>query len=297
VKSLKLGTRGSALARRQAEIVLEALRERHPEVNVETAIVQTEGDRRTEASLEEIGGQGVFVKDIEQRLLSGEIDIAVHSLKDMPAQSPEGLIIAAALPRADARDALISRDGASLAGLPPSPRIGSDSRRRAVQILALRSDARVESIRGNVDTRLRKVEAGEYDAAVLAVAGLERLGLLDRAAQVFSAEEVLPAAGQGVLAVQCRAADAGTLNILAGLDDPDTRVAVTAERAFLAALGAGCRLPIGAFATVQGEHLSLEALIADEGGVPHRGRASGPTGSAERLGTALAQRLRMEARV
>jgi hydroxymethylbilane synthase len=297
VRPLTIGTRGSALAQRQVALVTEALLALDATLQVETAIVQTEGDRRTEVSLEDIGGQGVFVKDIEARLLNGEIDIAVHSLKDMPAELPQGLTIAAVLPRADARDALAARDGLDLASLPQGARIGTDSSRRAMQLLAMRPDLEVVSIRGNVDTRLRKVETGEYDAAVLAVAGLQRLGLIERATQVFSLREMLPAVGQGVLAVQCRSDDADLVDYLAQMDDRDTRVAVTAERAFLAALGAGCRFPIGAYATVEGENMRLDALLADEAGKPHHSSAQGPASAAGRLGRGLALSLRKAARV
>jgi hydroxymethylbilane synthase len=297
MRPLTIGTRGSALALRQVELVTAAIRASDPSARIETVIVQTEGDRRAEVSLEEIGGQGVFVKDIEARLQRGEVDIAVHSLKDMPAEQPDGLTIAAVLPRADARDALAARDGRDLAALPSGARIGSDSARRAMQIHALRPDVEVVSIRGNVDTRLRKVEAGEYDAAVLAVAGLQRLDLLERATQVFTLRELLPAVGQGVLAVQCRTDDIELVEYLAAVDDSPTRVAAEAERAFLRALGAGCRLPVGAYATLEGENVRLEALLGDEQGRPHRGDAQGPASAAERLGAALAHRLRLEARV
>ncbi|HEY4686165.1 MAG TPA: hydroxymethylbilane synthase, partial [Dehalococcoidia bacterium] len=233
MRPLVLGTRGSALARRQAELAVEALLRVGPDVEIETRVIRTEGDRRRDVPLEEIGGEGVFVKDIERRLAKGEIDLAVHSLKDMPAQTPEGLEIGAVLRRGDPRDALVSRDGARLTSLPAGARIGTDSRRRAVQLLALRPDVRPASIRGNVDTRLRKVAAGEYDAAVLAVAGLERLGLLRQASQLFSVDELLPAVGQGALAIECRADDDETLALLALVDHKETRLAVTAERAFL----------------------------------------------------------------
>jgi len=297
LRPLRIGTRGSALARRQAEIVTEALRAQIPDLEIETLVLQTEGDRRSEVSLEEIGGQGVFVKDIELRLLQGEIDLAVHSLKDMPAESPQGLTLAAVLPRGDARDALVALAGKTLAELPAGARIGSDSRRRAVQLLALRPDVEVVSIRGNVDTRLRKVESGEYDAAVLAVAGLERLGLLEHATQVFTTRELLPAVGQGVLALQCRAGDDELIEGLKALDDRDTRAAITAERAFLRALGAGCRLPIGAYATVDGATMRIDGLLADESGKAYRGKGSGPASTAEAMGKMLAYSLRKEARV
>jgi hydroxymethylbilane synthase len=297
LRALRIGTRGSALARRQVEIVTEALRARYPGMEIETVVLQTEGDRRADVSLEEMGGQGVFVKDIEGRLLAGEVDLAVHSLKDMPADSPQGLALAAVLPRGDARDALVARDGRTLAQLPQGARIGSDSRRRAVQALEMRPDVEVVSIRGNVDTRVRKVDSGEYDAAILAVAGLDRLGLADRATQVFTTREMLPAVGQGVLALQCRAGDAQLLEELAALDDLNTRAAITAERAFLRTLGAGCRLPVGAHATVTGTELRIDTLLADESGRAYRGKASGPAATAETMGRMLAYSLRREAGV
>jgi hydroxymethylbilane synthase len=297
LRPLSIGTRGSALARRQVELVTQALRAHAASVQVEAVIVETEGDRRTDVSLDEMGGQGVFVKAIEARLLRGEFDVAVHSLKDMPAGMPAGLTIAAVLPRADARDALVARDGLDLAALPAGARIGTDSSRRAMQLVTLRPDVEVVSIRGNVDTRLRKVESGEYDGVVLAAAGLERLGLLQRATQVFTVLELLPAVGQGVLALQCRADDTELIEYLASLDDADTRAAVTAERSFLHTLGAGCRFPVGAYATVDGENMRLDALLADGDGKLHRSDAKGPVSAAERLGWALAQALRKAARV
>jgi hydroxymethylbilane synthase len=294
---LCIGTRGSALARRQVELAVAALLALQPDLEIETVVLQTEGDRRSEAPLEQIGGKGVFVKDIEQRLLAGEIDLAVHSLKDMPAESPAGLVLAAVLPRGDARDALVARQGFGLADLPADARIGTDSRRRAVQLLAMRPDLKIVSIRGNVDTRLRKVESGEYDAAILAAAGLERLGLLQRATRIFEPQEMLPAVGQGVMALQCRAGDVDLVRQLAAVDDRDTRSAITAERAFLRALGAGCRLPVGAYAAVDGATLRIDGLLADEAGKALRGRASGPASTAETMGKMLALSLRKEAGV
>ena len=294
---LRLGTRGSALARRQSEIVAEALRSALPEVEIETIEVRTEGDRRQDLSLELMGGQGVFVKEIEQQLLDGKIDLAVHSLKDMPSDLPEGLTLGALLPRGDVRDALVSRGGLILKALPPGARIGSDSRRRAVQILAMRPDIEVVSIRGNVDTRLRKVDAGEYEAIALAVAGLDRLGLLARATQIFSPAEVLPAPGQGAIAVECRVDDAETLALLLRIDDATTRVVTGAERAFLRTMGAGCRLPVAAYATLEGVSLHLDAMIAEDNGAMHRASVTGPQSEAETIGRTMAQRLRIEARL
>jgi hydroxymethylbilane synthase len=293
---IRIGTRGSALARRQVELVIDALKQAVPDLALEVVVVQTEGDRRQDVSLDAASGQGIFVKEIEQRLLTGEVDLAVHSLKDMPSETPAGLRIGAVLPREDARDALVARDGAGLAGLPEGARIGSDSRRRGAQLLALRPDLRIEGVRGNVDTRLRKVEAGEYDGVALAVAGLRRLGLEGRITQVFETAEVVPAPGQGAIAIECRADDDDALALLAKVDDAATRAATDAERAFLRVLGAGCRLPVGAHATVSGDTLKLTAIIADESGALHRGDSTGSTRTAKQAGQALAWRLKIEAR-
>ncbi len=294
-RKLVVGTRGSVLALRQVDIVSEALAALHGDVEIGRQIIRTEGDRRTEVPLEQIGGQGVFVKDIEQRLLAGEIDIAVHSLKDMPARSPDELVIAAVLPRADVRDVLISRNSATLAQLPSGARIGTDSRRRAVQLKAMRDDVSVESVRGNVDTRIRKVAEGALDAVVLAAAGLERLGMLDKASQVFSTEEMLPAVGQGVLAVQCRADDREAVELLYSIDDAPTRRAITAERAFLARLGAGCRLPVAAYATLDGDTLHVRGLLTSDDGIVHRAELAGAAADAASLGERLAEHLALDA--
>lgn len=294
--TLRVGTRGSALARRQTALVIEALQAVAPDTAYEIVIISTEGDRRLDVSLEQVGGQGVFVKEIEQRLIEGEIDVAVHSLKDMPAVVPSELVIAAVPRRADPRDVLVAREGRTLDALPEGARIGSDSNRRVAQLRAQRPDLRFEGIRGNVDTRLRKVDEGEYDAVALAAAGLDRLGLLGRATQVFETSQVLPAPGQGALAVQCRAADAATAALLGQIDDAAARAATEAERAFLLTLGAGCRLPVGAHATVEGETVHMRALLADDAGALHYGDAHGPTSAASHMGQSLARRLRIEAK-
>ncbi len=288
---LKVGTRGSRLALVQTEMVASALRAAGIGAGVEVSVIKTEGDRRQDVSLEEAGGQGVFVKDIERALLGGAIDIAVHSLKDMPAITPAGLTIGAVLERGDVRDALVSRGGLRLRDLPPDARVGTDSRRRSVQVLALRPDLRLESVRGNVDARVRKTETGEYDAVVLAAAGLERLGLLGKAAEIFDVETMLPAVGQAVLAVECRASDAATLALLAKVDHGDTRAAITAERAYLRRLGAGCRLPVGAFAETKGPQLYIRGMIGTEAGHLYREALSGAAAEAESLGETLADRL------
>ncbi len=291
MRRLIVGTRGSALARTQADLVVEALRQAVPGLEVETSVIRTEGDRRQDVSLEQFGGQGVFVKEIEGALQSREIDIAVHSLKDMPAETPDDLTIAAVPPRADARDALVSRGRLKLADLPTGARVGTDSNRRVVQLRALRPDIVTASVRGNVDTRIRKAESGEFDAVVLAAAGLDRLGVLDRAAQVFEVDEMLPAVGQGILAVEARAADSEVLGALARIDDPATRHAMLAERAFLKRLGAGCRLPVGAYAVVDGPTLSVRGLLATEDDRIFRDTASGPVEKAAALGSTLAERM------
>ena len=288
---IRIGTRGSRLALRQTEIVAQALRAAAPGIELDITVIKTEGDRRQDVSLEEVGGQGVFVNDIEQALLRGEIDIAVHSLKDMPAITPASLAIGAVLERGDARDALVSKGDLKLADLPPRARVGTDSRRRSVQIMALRPDLRLESIRGNVDSRVRKAESGEYDAVVLAAAGLDRLGLLHKAAEIFDVETVLPAVGQAVLAIECRAGDTATLALLSKVDHADTRAAITAERACLKRLGAGCRLPVGAFAEVEPYQVRLRGVLGTEQGRILRGEVRGSVSAAERLGETLAAEL------
>lgn len=290
-RNLVVGTRGSALALRQVDIVSQALTETQPGIEIERLVIRTEGDRRTEVSLDQIGGQGVFVKDIEARLLAGAIDLAVHSLKDMPATSPLGLVVAAVLPRADMRDVLVTRNGATLSELPAGARIGTDSRRRAVQLRAMRPDIRVESVRGNVETRMRKATEGELDAVILAAAGLQRLELLDEASQYFTIDEMLPAPGQGVLAVQCREDDAELREMLQVVDDEATRAAITAERAFLSHLGAGCRLPVGAYASVGGGWLQLKGMLASERDEIGRGSLAGAPADGAEIGEQLARLL------
>jgi hydroxymethylbilane synthase len=245
-RTFVIGTRGSRLALRQTEIVSELLRAAHAGVAIEVREIKTEGDRSS-APLSVIGGTGVFTKAIEDALLARECDIAVHSLKDLPPAIADGLALAAVPERGDVRDALVTRDGRPLADLPAGARIGTGSARRAVQLREMRADLRPDEIRGNVDTRIRKVDDGEYDAAVLALAGLQRLGLEGRAAQIFSPHEMTPAVGQAALGVEARADDDETLELLRAIEHAPSRAAVTAERAFLARLGAGCRLPVGAW--------------------------------------------------
>lgn len=295
-RPLVIGTRGSKLALRQVEIILGLLRERNPEAAFETRIIKTEGDTSS-ASLSQIGGRGVFVVEIERALLAGEADIAVHSLKDLPATETPGLVIAATPPREDIRDALVTRNGASLADLKPGATLGTGSARRAAQILALHPGLSLRDIRGNVDTRIRKVEDGEYDATVLALAGLNRLGLADRASHIFTATDVLPAVGQGAIAVQVRADDREAASVVASINDPATRTAVNAERAFERRLGAGCTAAIAALGTMEPSgNLRLRAMVGAnalvEQAVPPRilrAEMEAPPAEAEMLGMRIAE--------
>jgi hydroxymethylbilane synthase len=294
-RTFTIGTRGSRLATRQTEIALEALSAAHPGAAFDTRKISTSGDR-SQQSLAEIGGRGVFVIEIERALLDREIDLAVHSLKDLPSAETDGLTVAAVLPREDPRDALVSRDGSPLAALPSGAAIGTGSPRRAALLTALRADIEVRDIRGNVDTRIRKTEEGEYDAVVLAAAGLARLGWLERAAQIFEPEEMLPAVGQGALAVQVRSDDSEALDLVSTVDDGETRVAVTAERGFERRLGGGCHAAIAAYATVgfglspERAPLRLRGLVGGDGRLL-RGAMESPAGEADALGIRLAEYL------
>jgi len=287
-RTFVIGARGSRLSLRQVELVSAALRAARPDVRLAVREIHTEGDR-SGAPLAQIGGLGVFTKAIEDALLAGDADIAIHSMKDLPTALADGLTIAAVPPREDVRDTLVTRDGRTLAELPRGARIGTGSGRRAVQVRALRPDVETAEIRGNVDTRIRKVETGEYDGAVLALAGLSRLGLTQKAGQVFSVDEMLPAVGQGALAIEVRAADAEALALAALIDDTHTRVAVEAERAYLARLGGGCRQPVGAHAVVNGDELALRVMIEHEGGRIARAEVRGRASEAAALGVRAAE--------
>lgn len=257
--ALRVGTRGSALARRQTDEVIRRLQEAWPGLRCEAVILTTRGDQVLDRPLPLVGGKGLFTAELEAALHAGEIHLAVHSLKDLPTERIDGLIIAAILPREDPRDVLISREGRALDSLPQGATVGTSSPRRAAQLLAYRPDLRVLDLRGNVDTRIRKAldPAGLYDAVVLARAGLERLGLERHITQPLPLDLMLPAPGQGALAVQIRADDAATYAIVKVLDDPPTRAAVTAERAFLVGMGGGCAVPIAAYAEVDREAQTL----------------------------------------
>lgn len=289
---LRLATRGSRLALAQSALVAEGLRAKQPNLDIELVRVQTEGDIDRSTPLNILGGRGVFVREVERVLLRAEAELAVHSLKDLPIAESQGLKLAAVLTRADPRDVLVASSRRRLAELPADARVGTSSPRRALLLRTLRPDLRVSEIRGNVDTRLRKVVDGEYDAVVLAAAGLERINRIDVATQFFEALEFLPSPGQGALAVQCRSDDASTLALLAELDDPETRAAVDAERGILAELGSGCTLPVGAFAQPMGGLIALRGMIGDESGSQASfGDAAGPIEEAEALGRGLAREL------
>lgn len=288
--SLRLGTRGSQLALAQARLVAGRLEAAAPGLRVDLVTIATAGDRDQSTPLAEGERPGWFTTAIQEALQRGEVDLAVHSLKDLPTRRPEGLVIAAVPLREDPRDALVSRAGQPLRSLPPGAVVGTGSPRREAQLREIRPDLQVRPIRGNVETRLRKVRDGEYDAAVVALAGLRRLGLDAEAAEVFGFEEMLPAPGQGALAVECRAADEAVRQLLARIDDPQVRLAVTAERAFLAAIEGGCSYPAAAYAEHFGSTLKLHALIAP-GGRIIRSKMGGPAETAAGLGRQLAAEL------
>ena len=262
-------TRPSKLARWQTNYVIGALQKTHPDLVCEEKVITTQGDTILDKPLPEIGGKGLFTQELETELLNGAVHSAVHSLKDLPVEDPVGLTIGCIPMRAEVRDALISAYGYTIAALPKGASVGTSSLRRSAQILSLRPDLNIQSLRGNVDTRLRKAMDGQYDAIILAGAGLTRLGLEDHVTEWLSLDAMLPAPGQGALAVQCRVDDQTTLNLLAKLEDNSTRKAVTAERAFLQGLGGGCSVPVAANAKVEGETskiITLTGLVISEDG-------------------------------
>jgi hydroxymethylbilane synthase len=281
----------------QAELVRDRLRAAHPGLAEAGAIemlpIRTTGDRVQTRLLAEIGGKGLFTKEIEEALLDSRIDLAVHSLKDMETVLPPGLAIGCVLPRDDPRDALVARGGVSLADLPRGSRIGTASLRRRAQLLRRRPDLAVAPMRGNVNTRLGKLDAGEVDALVLALCGLERLGKAGIVSEILSPEVMLPAVGQGALAVECRAADDAAMALLAPLHDAATGACVEAERAMLAALDGSCRTPVAGLATIDGDRLTLYALLlSHDGTAERRGQGSGIVADARAIGTEVGERLR-----
>ncbi|HEV2399192.1 MAG TPA: hydroxymethylbilane synthase [Candidatus Sulfotelmatobacter sp.] len=261
---LRIGSRGSQLALWQANHISGLLRARGHEVEIE--IIHTTGDKITDVALAKVGTKGMFTKEIEEALAAGKVDLAVHSLKDLPTELPRGFEIAAITERQDPRDAFCSKKYASIEELPDGARVGTSSLRRQAQLKAIRPDLDIHPLRGNVDTRLRKLEQGEYDAIILASAGLKRLGKTELIKQIIPAEIMCPAAGQGALGIEIRQGDAKARELLAFLNDPNARAATTCERALLNSLGGGCQVPIGAFAEVRGGKLHLESIVADPDG-------------------------------
>jgi hydroxymethylbilane synthase len=287
--TLRIGTRGSLLALQQSQWVRDTLMHRWPGLTVELQIIKTTGDKIQDVPLAKVGGKGLFVKEIEDALLAREVDLAVHSMKDVPALLPNGLIIAAIPAREDPRDVLVTRGVRSLKELPPQAKLGTSSLRRSAQVRALRPDLQVENLRGNLDTRLRKVEEGQYDAIILAAAGLHRMGWQARITQYLEPDEFLPAVGQGALGIEARADDDEVLGRLEPLHDPDTEVAVAAERSFLKELEGGCQVPIGGYARVIGEVVEFTGLVASVDGLVLLRRAgTAPVAEAAELGRRIA---------
>lgn len=289
MRKLRFGSRDSQLSVRQSCLVMEAVTRAHPEVEAELVTMKTTGDRILDRTLEEIGGKGLFVRELDQALLDRRVDFTIHSLKDLPAELPPELPLVAFSRREDPRDALVLPAGQREPDL--SRPIGCASRRRRIQLRTLFPGAVIAPVRGNVQTRLSKLDAGQYSALVLAAAGLKRLGLEDRIARYFSPEELLPAAGQGIIAVQGRAG-ADCSDVLA-VSDPDAAACARAERAFVRWLDGGCTSPVAAYAQVQGGRLTLTGLyVSEDETVVRRGSRSGAAEDAEALGTALAQELK-----
>lgn len=288
---LLFATRPSALARWQTQWVMNALKNIYPDLVCEEKVITTQGDKILDKPLPEIGGKGLFTQELEGELLSRAVHCAVHSLKDLPVENPAGLAIGCIPARAEVRDALISKNYFTLPTLPQQAVVGTSSLRRAAQLLAARPDLRTESLRGNVDTRLRKAMDGQYDAIILAGAGLTRLGLDKHVTEWLSLDVMLPAPGQGALAVQCRSNDQATLDLLAALDDESTRRAVTAERAFLSGLGGGCAVPVAAFAQTADNarsQIRLTGLVISVDG-KNAIKVTGEGIDARQLGNELAQ--------
>jgi hydroxymethylbilane synthase len=295
---LRIGTRGSPLALVQARTVRERLAAAlgRPADTIELKIIRTTGDTIIDRPLAEEGGKGLFTKEIEEALMRGDIDLAVHSAKDMPTFLPKGLILAACLEREDPRDVFISAKAKTIAALPQGAKVGTASLRRQAIMKRARPDLEVAPLRGNVETRLRKLDDGEADAIILALAGLRRLGLEGRATRIMSADEFLPAAGQGAIAIETREDDAETRALLAKIDHSDTLTAVAAERAFLAVLDGSCKTPIGAHAIIEGETLRFRGLIArPDGSAAHDIAATGARSDAVQIGESCARELKQRA--
>jgi hydroxymethylbilane synthase len=291
-KPLRIATRKSQLALWQAEHVAALLRRAHTGLEVELVPMVTQGDRIQDRSLAAIGGKGLFIKELEVALEEQRADIAVHSMKDLPGDLPAGLTIAAVLERADARDALLTLSAGRLEDLPRGARVGTSSLRRQAQLLAVRPDLKIEGLRGNVDTRVRRLDGGDMDAILLACAGLIRLGWESRITARLDPKMFLPAVAQGVIGIECRAADSRTLGLVTVLESPDTRIVMEAERAFAHRLGGSCQSPIAAYARLEGGSLLLDGLVAEpDGSRLVRDTASGSIDDPAALGRLLAERI------
>ncbi len=289
MKPLRIGSRGSILARWQAEFVRKQLFQLTG-VEAEIIIIKTSGDKMQQSPLTQIGGKGIFIKELEEALLEESVDLAVHSVKDIPTDTPSRLHFPAVCRRDDVRDCVVSHTGTPLANLRQGARVGTSSLRRQAQLRHYRPDLDLRELRGNVDTRLRKVESGEYDAIVLSKAGLDRLGWSQRITEALSTEISLPAVGQGAIAIESRLKDQDTTELLGKLDDAETRTAIIAERALLSALQGGCQVPLGAWARMERAELVMEAVVCSVDGTQHvREKASAPPEQAAELGQRLAQ--------
>ncbi len=291
-RTIVVGTRGSPLAIWQTDFVIAKLRARLPNQQFEVRRIRTRGDRLQEVKLGELGARGAFADEIRRALMDREIDLAVHSVKDLPNEPAEGISLAIVGPREDPRDALVTRGGATLASLPWGAKVGTGSLRRAAQLKAIRPDLVFASVRGNVDTRIRKCHAGEFDAVVLAAAGLRRLGLEEQISEVLPLSSVMPAPGQGAIGVEARGADREAVAAAAAVDDFTTHQTVRAEQEFARTLGGGCRTPVGAHAAIVGGVLTLQGLVASpDGQRVLRGEVSGGAADATALGATLARQL------
>lgn len=291
MKPLRIGSRGSILARWQAEFIRKQLFQ-VAGVEAEIIIIKTSGDKMQQSPLTQIGGKGIFIKELEEALLEESIDLAVHSVKDIPTDIPSRLCFPAVCRRDDVRDCLISNSGTTLANLKQGARVGTSSLRRQAQLRHYRADLDIRELRGNVDTRLRKVESGEYDAIVLSKAGLDRLGWSQKITEPLSPEISLPAVGQGAISIESRLKDEESNQILGKLDDAETRTAIIAERALLSALHGGCQVPLGAWARMERDELVMEAVVCSVDGVQYvRHRATAPPEQAAQLGERMAQLL------
>ncbi len=291
-KVIKIGTRASMLALTQSNWIKDQIEERYPDVTVELVKIVTKGDKILDVPLAKVGGKGLFVKEIEEAMLREEVDIAVHSMKDVPSELPDGLHIGIITKRENPFDAFISNSVEKVTDLPQGAMVGTSSLRRKSQLAKMRPDLKIEDLRGNLDTRLRKLDEGQYDAIILAAAGLNRLGLTERAKSFFNADEMLPAVAQGAVGIELREKDSELLETLSFMDDRDTAIAVKAERGFLHRLEGGCQVPIAGFTTVDGDKLSMTGLVASVDGTQIiKKQASADVQDPASLGVLLAEEI------